>query len=47
MIVVRPGARGPGGRASGRRIEEYLALMDKMGVKLERFGDSNQRLGEI
>jgi Protein of unknown function (DUF1552) len=25
----------------------YLSLMDKVGVKLERFGDSNQRLAEI
>jgi hypothetical protein len=25
----------------------YLSMMDKMGVRLDRFGDSNQRLGEI
>jgi hypothetical protein len=30
-----------------RMCSLYLSLMDKMGVKLERFGDSNQRLLEV
>ena len=25
----------------------YLSLMDRMGVKLERFGDANERLADI
>jgi hypothetical protein len=25
----------------------YLSMMEKMGVKLKQFGDSNERLGEI
>jgi len=25
----------------------YLALMDKMGVRLDRFGDSRERLAEV
>jgi hypothetical protein len=25
----------------------YLAMMDKMGVRLEQFGDSRERLAEI
>jgi hypothetical protein len=25
----------------------YLALMDKMGVRLDRFGDSNERVAEV
>ena len=29
------------------RCSLYLSLMDKAGVRLERFGDSNQRLEEI
>jgi hypothetical protein len=55
-VVVLGGA---GGRLRGGRVLDYLgksdrkmcslylALMDKMGVKLERFGDSTERLAEV
>ena len=50
---------GAGGRIKGGRVLDYLgksnrkmcslylALMDKMGVRLDRFGDSNERLVEV
>ena len=50
---------GAGGRLQGGRVLDYLgksnrkmcslymALMDKMGLRLERFGDSRERLAEV
>src|SRR5438477_2303376 len=50
---------GGGGRLKGGRVLDYrgksnrkmcslyLALMDKMGVRLDRFDDSNERLAEV
>jgi hypothetical protein len=35
------------GRPNRKMCSLYLALMDKAGVRLERFGDSSQRLAEI
>ncbi|MSU79394.1 MAG: DUF1552 domain-containing protein, partial [Gemmataceae bacterium] len=35
------------GRPNRKMCSLYLSLMDKAGVRLERFGDSNQRLAEI
>jgi hypothetical protein len=35
------------GRPNRKMCSLYLSLMDKAGVRLERFGDSNQRLEEI
>ncbi|MBI3411621.1 MAG: DUF1552 domain-containing protein [Planctomycetes bacterium] len=35
------------GRSNRRMCSLYLSLMDKAGVRLDRFGDSNQRLAEI
>jgi Protein of unknown function (DUF1552) len=35
------------GKANRRMCSLYLSLMDKAGVRLERFGDSRQRLAEI
>jgi hypothetical protein len=55
-VVVLGGA---GGQLKGGRVLDYLnkpnrkmcslylSLMDKCGVKLDRFGDSNERLGEV
>jgi hypothetical protein len=55
-VVVLGGAGGrlQGGRVLGYRGKPnrkmcslYLALMDKVGVRLERFGDSTERLAEV
>jgi len=35
------------GRANRKMCSLYLSLMDKAGVRLDRFGDSNERLAEI
>jgi hypothetical protein len=35
------------GRPNRKMCSLYLSLMDKAGVRLDRFGDSNQRLAEI
>jgi hypothetical protein len=35
------------GKSNRKMCSLYLSMMDKMGVKLDRFGDSNQRLSEI
>jgi hypothetical protein len=35
------------GRPNRKMCSLYLSLLDKAGVRLERFGDSNQRLAEI
>jgi hypothetical protein len=35
------------GRPNRKMCSLYLSLMDRAGVRLERFGDSNQRLAEI
>jgi hypothetical protein len=35
------------GRPDRKMCSLYLSLMDKVGVRLDRFGDSNQRLQEI
>ena len=35
------------GRPNRKMCSLYLSLLDKAGVHLERFGDSNQRLAEI
>jgi hypothetical protein len=35
------------GNDNRRACSLYLSLMDKMGVRLDRFGDTNQRLSEI
>lgn len=35
------------GRANRKMCSLYLSLMDKVGIRLDRFGDSNQRLEEI
>jgi hypothetical protein len=35
------------GRPNRRMCSLYLSLLDKGGVRLERFGDSNQRLDEV
>jgi len=35
------------GRPNRKMCSLYLSLMDKAGVRLDRFGDSNQRLEEI
>ncbi len=35
------------GRPNRKMCSLYLSLMDKTGVRLDRFGDSNQRLAEI
>jgi hypothetical protein len=34
-------------RPNRKMCSLYLSLMDKAGVRLDRFGDSNQRLAEI
>ena len=34
-------------RTNRKMCSLYLSLMDKVGVRLDRFGDSNQRLVEI
>ncbi len=35
------------GRPNRKMCSLYLALLDKAGVHLDRFGDSNERLAEI
>ena len=35
------------GRANRKMCSLYLSLMEKAGVRLDRFGDSNERLAEI
>ena len=35
------------GRPNRKMCSMYLSLMEKAGVRLDRFGDSNQRLEEI
>ncbi|MBY0523786.1 MAG: DUF1552 domain-containing protein [Gemmataceae bacterium] len=35
------------GKSNRKMCSLYLALMDKMGVRLDRFGDSKERLAEI
>jgi hypothetical protein len=35
------------GRPNRKMCSLYLSLLDKVGVRLDRFGDSNQRLAEI
>ena len=35
------------GRPNRKMCSLYLSLLDKAGVRLDRFGDSNQRLGEL
>ena len=35
------------GKANRKMCSLYLALMDKMGVRLDRFGDSRERLAEV
>ena len=35
------------GRPNRKMCSLYLSLLDKAGVHLDRFGDSNQRLAEI
>ena len=35
------------GRPNRKMCSLYLSLLDKAGVRLDRFGDSNQRLAEI
>jgi hypothetical protein len=35
------------GRPNRKMCSLYLSLMDKAGVRLDRFGDSSQRLTEI
>jgi hypothetical protein len=35
------------GKQNRRMCSLYLSLMEKAGVRLDRFGDSNERLGEI
>ena len=35
------------GKPNRKMCSLYLSLMEKAGVRLDRFGDSNQRLEEI
>jgi len=35
------------GQPNRKMCSLYLSMMDKCGVKLDRFGDSNQRLNEV
>src|SRR5262249_51941112 len=35
------------GKPNRKMCSLYLALMDRMGVRLERFGDSAERLAEV
>jgi hypothetical protein len=35
------------GKANRKMCSLYLSLMDRVGVRLERFGDSNERLAEV
>ena len=35
------------GKPNRKMCSLYLSLLDKAGVRLERFGDSNERLAEI
>ena len=35
------------GKPNRKMCSLYLSMMDKMGVRLDRFGDSGERLAEI
>ena len=35
------------GKPNRKMCSLYLSLMDKMGVDLDRFGDSTEQLGEV
>ena len=35
------------GNDNRRAASLYLSIMDRMGVKLDRFGDSDQRLADL
>ena len=35
------------GKPNRKMCSLYLSLMDKVGVRLERFGDSSERLAEV
>ena len=35
------------GKPNGKMCSLYLPMMDKMGVRLDQFGDSKERLAEI
>ena len=54
VLVGRGGGRIQGGRVldyhgkpNRKMCSLYLAMMDKMGVRLDQFGDSSERLAEI
>jgi hypothetical protein len=54
VLVGRGGGKIEGGRAldylgkpNRKMCSLYLSMMDKMGVHLESFGDSKERLAEI
>ena len=54
VMVGRGGGQVKGGRVLDYRGKPdrqmcrlYLSMMDKMGVRLDRFGDATQRLAEI
>jgi hypothetical protein len=35
------------GKANRKMCSLYLSLLDRVGVRLERFGDSSERLAEV
>ena len=35
------------GKPNRKMCSLYLSMMDKIGIRLDRFGDSNQRLAEL